>query len=182
LGDGKLTTALLNEVKTGKMARGKWHADDSAQQLIRLVDLLEDDRKPNKAVSLSPGDRAVALREADELWRALNSPVSKSSPLYKDLANNSAVRETLAAAERKMLTSPSVKSISGTDFVQSHPKAQPRPKSAPTGGRIMGGVGAVGAVLDLYSMLRSVFDPAYGRSYMCQIIPNYVGCLPPAEA
>lgn len=80
VGDGKVATALLNEIKTGKKTGGRWHAVDSADQLNRLVNLLEEDRKPNRAVSLSRGDRAVALREAGELWRALNSPVSKDSP------------------------------------------------------------------------------------------------------
>lgn len=150
--------------------------------MIRLVNLLEDDRKPNNAVSLSPGDRAVALREADELWRALNSPVSKDSPLYKDILKNSDVRSTLAAAERKMLEAPSVKSITGTEF-EPNAKGRPVPKSAPSMGRIMGGVGAVGAVFDMYSMVRSVFDPSYADSYLCQINPKYPRCdWGPAES
>lgn len=34
VGDGKVATALLNEIKTGKKTYGRWHAEDSARQLI----------------------------------------------------------------------------------------------------------------------------------------------------
>lgn len=55
-GDRKLGTALLNEIATGQMTARKWHAVNAADQLIRLVDLLEADRKPNGNVSLSTAD------------------------------------------------------------------------------------------------------------------------------
>lgn len=77
-----------------------------------------------------------------------------------------------------MLRAPSVKSITGVEFVQSHPKAPPVPKSPLSTGRIMGAVGTAGALLDLAVMLRVVFDRPYESSLLCQMNPNHPHCLP----
>lgn len=76
-----------------------------------------------------------------------------------------------------MLTSPSVESITGTEFEQSHPKQAPRPKTAPRLGRVMGGVGAAFAIFDVLIMLRAAIDPHYAEELQCQIFPSL--CLSP---
>ncbi|MDR6981264.1 RHS repeat-associated protein [Streptomyces sp. 3330] len=105
VGDGKVGTALISELQTGEPTKNLWHVADAADQLTRLVKLLEDDRKPDKNVNLSEADRAVALAEADELWKALNT-VDDAGAVTKLITDNSEVYNSVKSAGERMWRAP----------------------------------------------------------------------------
>ncbi|MFI6932946.1 DNRLRE domain-containing protein [Streptomyces sp. NPDC050287] len=155
VGDGKVGSALLNELKTGKQTKGLWHVADAADQLTRLTKLLEDDRKPDKKVHLSEADRNVALAEADELWKALNT-VDENGAVTKLLKENKEVHNAVKSAGERMWRAPSMKAISGGTF-EPNPHGVPRLKGEPKLPKVLNGAGALGDLLFIWDGLRSLF-------------------------
>ncbi|MFE2011322.1 RHS repeat-associated core domain-containing protein [Streptomyces sp. NPDC059491] len=152
-GNGKVAAALLSELDTGLPTKDLWHAQDAADLLNRLVKLLEEDRRPNYAFHLSAADRAVALKEVEEIWDALNTN-DKAGEIKKIMLANESVYKAVDKARIMMETSPSVSSITGLTFKASHPLQQPR-----TTGRLPKLIGGLGLVGDLLFIGEAVTAP-----------------------
>ncbi|MCX4855667.1 hypothetical protein OG426_44310 [Streptomyces canus] len=120
--DGKVATALLNELKTGEPTKGLWHVADASDLLTRLIKLLEEDRKPDKPVSLSESDRTVAISEAEEIWGALNTK-DEAGVVTKLMTDNREVYNSVKAAGERMWRAPSMKSITGAEYEANPPAA-----------------------------------------------------------
>ncbi|MFB9905575.1 RHS repeat-associated core domain-containing protein [Allokutzneria oryzae] len=73
-GDGKTADAVRNEFRTGNPTFDKYHVTAAWDRLQGLLSLLEADRVAdiNGADKLSASDRDFTVREAKELWRAVN--------------------------------------------------------------------------------------------------------------
>ncbi|MFF7389756.1 RHS repeat-associated core domain-containing protein [Streptomyces scabiei] len=173
VGNGKVSEALINELKTGKETKGLWHADDAAQQLRRLTDILENDRKGN--VQLTPNDRNIALAEAQELWGALNTK-DTAGEITKVIKSNDQVASTLRAAGKHAIEAPSMSSITGSEFkanvYQGREVGKPKLTSA---GRLPRLLGAAGVAGDALFFIQGIIDIWNGGGCM-------LGCPEPQEA
>ncbi|WP_351234465.1 DNRLRE domain-containing protein [Streptomyces sp. NPDC002133] len=154
VGNGKVGTALLNELRTGKPTKKLWHVADAADQLNRLVKLLEADRKPDKPTQLSVADRSIALGEADELWKALNT-VDENGAITKILKENDVAASAVKKAANITWRAPSMASITGGTF-ESNPHGVPRLKGEPKLPRIMNGLGVAGDLLFIWHGVESL--------------------------
>jgi hypothetical protein len=154
VGDGKVATALISELQTGRPTKGLWHVADAADQLTRLTKLLEDDRKPDKKLNLSAADRSVALSEADELWRALNT-TDDAGAITKLIKENPDVYSAVKAAGDRMWRAPSMKSITGAQY-DANPHGVPRLRGEPKLPRLLNGMGVVGDVLFIWEGISSI--------------------------
>jgi RHS repeat-associated protein len=153
-GDGKVATALVNELETGSPTKGLWHVADAADQLTRLVKLLEEDRKPDKPVHLSEGDRTVALAEADELWKALNT-VDEAGEITKVMSENPEVYNAVKSAGERMWRAPSMQSITGAEYTPN-PRGVPRLKGEPKLPKLLNGAGAVSDLIFIWEGMKSI--------------------------
>ncbi|MEV4943492.1 RHS repeat domain-containing protein [Streptomyces zaomyceticus] len=153
-GNGKVAAALLSELNTGVPTKNLWHAVDAADLLNRLVKLLEEDRKPDKAFQLSAADRAIALKEVDEIWRALNTP-DNAGEITKILQANESAFSSVQKARTVMENSPSVSSVSGMKFTQSDPLRAPRPVGKLP--KLLGGLGIFGELLFIGDAITTPF-------------------------
>ncbi|MFE5026871.1 DNRLRE domain-containing protein [Streptomyces sp. NPDC056656] len=155
VGDGKVSSALINELKTGNPTKGLWHVADAADQLTRLTKLLEDDRKPDKKVNLSEADRNVALAEADEIWKALDT-VDENGAVTKLINENQEVHNAVKSAADRAWRAPSMKAITGGEF-EANPHGVPRLKGEPRLPKLLNGAGALGDLLFIWDGMRSLF-------------------------
>ncbi|WP_225837045.1 RHS repeat-associated core domain-containing protein [Streptomyces sp. NK08204] len=173
VGDGKVATALISELKTGRPTKGLWHIEDAASQLRRLEKLLEKDRKPDKPVNLSEADRNVALAEADELWRALDTK-DDAGAVTQIMKDNPKVYSAVKSAVEHAWRAPSMKSVTGGEFEESS-HGVPRLRGAPTLPKVMDGVGVLSDLLFLWDGIKSVYnaDPS------CDVMGD---CVVPQEA
>jgi RHS repeat-associated protein len=110
VGDGKVGSALINELETGNQTKGLWHVADAADQLIRITKLLERDRKGE--ISLSEGDRRVALDEAKQLWDALDTK-DQARAVTKLMREVPKVASSVRKAGTRALRAPSMSSVTG---------------------------------------------------------------------
>jgi RHS repeat-associated protein len=172
VGNGKVGTALISELETGKPTKKLWHVADAADQLTRLVKLLEDDRKPDKNVTLSEADRAVALAEADELWKALDT-TDDAGAVTKLITENPEVYNAVKSAGERMWRAPSMKSITGAEF-DPNPRGVPRLRGEPKLPKLMNGAGALGDLLFIWEGMKSIMggDQACDVTGTCPV-PEY---------
>lgn len=108
----------------------------------------------------------IALKEAEELWGALQTPMDTDHPMAKDLLGNPAARRSISSVDRRMLTSPSMASIAGTEF-EANGKGRLVPTQQPRLGRILGGIGTMGGVFDFLSTIKLALDPDAANAHLC---------------
>ncbi|WP_306191921.1 DNRLRE domain-containing protein [Streptomyces sp. MK5] len=156
VGNGKVGTALINELQTGSPTKELWHVSDAADQLTRLAKLLEDDRKPDKNVNLSEADRKVALTEADELWQALNTK-DDAGAITKVIKGNPEVFNSVKSAAERTWRAPSMKSITGAEY-EANPRGVPRLKGEPKLPKLLGGASVLGDLLFIWDGIRSIMN------------------------
>lgn len=158
VGSGKVGEALIHELEKGTQVRERWHVADAADQLNRLVGILEDDRKSD--VVLTAGDRTVALNEAQQLWNALDTK-DKAGKVTEVINNNKAIASNIRAAAKLAIEAPSMASITGSKFGKPkmwQGKEVGRPKVISTGKipRLVGALGVAGDALFFLDGLRSI--------------------------
>lgn len=108
--------------------------------------LLEDDRKPDKNVNLSDNDRKVALSEADELWKALNTK-DEAGEITKIIKNNPDVYKSVKSAGERIWRAPSLKSVTGGEYDANPRGGVPRLRGEPKLPKVMDGAGVLGDLL-----------------------------------
>src|SRR5262249_4964557 len=98
-------------------ASGKetWHIAKTADELIRLNKLLQQDRLLNYTL-LTDDERAVVLEEATQAWDVLNLVPAAGAKAY--LEGNNEVASSVRAAVRDVQLSPSLSSITGSTFTK----------------------------------------------------------------
>ncbi|WP_297541284.1 hypothetical protein [Amycolatopsis sp.] len=194
VGNGKVTTALIQEFNTGKPV-GTWHVSKAADLMRRLSALLESNRiqkmKTGKNL-LSADDLGIAQSEAKELWGSLNSN-DVTGKVSKYVSGNGPVKKGLEGARRNTLAAQAVSDIMGQSFEvgprDRSPNPRPRQAGEPTRMKgFMKGFGIVGsavvvaqAPMDIYNYgleegargtLEGVVDPL-------DVVPDGqgVGCV-----
>lgn len=153
VGTGKVSEALINELETGQPTKRLWHVADASDQLTRIVKLLEDERK-GKIPPLSAGDRAVALREADEIWKALDTK-DKAGKVTEILKTNKEVHSSVESAARRVIRAPSLASVTGGVY-EPVPYKEPRLTNSPKIPKIVGTLGVAGELIWLFGAVKSI--------------------------
>jgi RHS repeat-associated protein len=175
VGSGKAGEALVHELDTGKMTKGKYHHQDVADLIRRMSLLSEADRKALEggklnsaeikalggAEPLSATERAIMLGEVDELWRAVNHPAPSNSPVLDDLRNRPAVRQTVEGALTKAASAYSLRGVTQTQF-STNAKGRPVVSGSARLPQMIGALGVAGDLLMLGSYAKMSWDMANG--------------------
>ncbi|MFE7593287.1 RHS repeat domain-containing protein, partial [Kitasatospora sp. NPDC057512] len=163
-GSGKAAEALKEELKTGKQTKGKWHLEDNADLMTRLTKLLEGDRKGQKGFQLTDDERKLALKEAEELWDALNNTEDKAGKLTKFMKGDERLRTKLVKMGDMVVGAPALRTVNGSTFEERPYKAPVRTGGSRLSG-MMGKIGAAGEVLTFVDGLIQLFnmEQTYGQ-------------------
>ena len=196
-GDGKVGTAVIDELTTGRatgqQGKEKWHYEKAARAFNRLSDLLEADRAAKaKGLSplLDPGDRATAMAEAGDLWKALNTD-DTAGAWTRDVTATEKGRaqlEHIKATLSKAASRAGVAEITGATYTEKiyngRPVGKPRLDSPPRLRGVAGSLSVVGEVGAFASGLQGAYSqcgwdcsaPDVANNLMCAMIP---GCDSP---
>ncbi|MFI9004984.1 RHS repeat-associated core domain-containing protein [Streptomyces sp. NPDC053541] len=156
VGNGKVSAALLNELEKGVPTRNLWHVADASDLLIRLIKLLENDRKPDRSLRLSESDREVALAEAEEIWNALDTE-DKAGKITEIMETNPEVKSTVKAAVERAIRAPSMASITGETYDINPRGGSPKPLGGARLPKLLNGLGVAGDILFLVDGILAPF-------------------------
>lgn len=148
--DGKVGSALINELNTGEATRELYHVADAADQLIRLTKVLEADRQGK--TPLSAADRGIALEEARQLWTALDTE-DKAGKITDILQKNPTAASTVRKAAASAIRASSLATVTGGEY-ESIPHKAPRLVNEPKLPKIVGAAGVLSDVLFIYDAVR----------------------------
>ncbi|MGW4411810.1 golvesin C-terminal-like domain-containing protein [Nonomuraea sp. NPDC004702] len=160
-GDGRTATAVIHEYNTGKPV-GKWHVEKASNKLAGLASLLERDRKARLDGGnglLSGSDLKIAMKEAADLWNALNAE-DVTGAVTAHVQSNVESLKAITTNRASVTKSMAMSGITGQSFQQVHPKAAPRPVGGPM--KLRGAYKAFGVVGGL---LNAAQAPGYIRQY-----------------
>ncbi|WP_382054208.1 DNRLRE domain-containing protein [Streptomyces atrovirens] len=154
VGTGKVSEAVVNELKTGQPTKNLWHLADAAGSLRQLQKLLEEDRK-SKNKLLSDSDRKIALNEAKEIWDAFDTPDS-TGKIAQLMNDNPEIGRAVQSALKRTAESASMASVTGGQFYED-PRGfkAPRLTNKPKMPRILGVAGGVLTVGQAPSYVRT---------------------------
>ncbi|WP_327249350.1 golvesin C-terminal-like domain-containing protein [Streptomyces sp. NBC_01320] len=164
MGDGKTTTALLDEYNSGKPV-GEFHVKKASNAMAGLAKILENDRrgragdKKLKNAILSEADLEIAQRESKELWSALNSN-DVTGAVTRHVQGNAEILKEINTNRESILGTKALEDLTGQKFADLHPLA----KQAPVGDapRLRGGFKAFGVVGGVLSVAQA---PSYIEQY-----------------
>uniref|UniRef100_A0AAU1UNF1 DNRLRE domain-containing protein n=1 Tax=Streptomyces sp. NBC_00119 TaxID=2975659 RepID=A0AAU1UNF1_9ACTN len=160
-GDGKTTTALLQEFNSGQKTGKLWHMQKASNAMVALSKILENDRRARVKGNglLNDADLKVAQAEAGELWNALNSK-DVAGALTKDVSANP---EMLAAVNTNRATvagTRAMQDLTGQEFAPAHPLARQTPVGEPV--KMRGAFKTLGIVGGVVSAAQA---PSYIKTY-----------------
>ncbi|MYQ34477.1 hypothetical protein GTW65_26205 [Streptomyces sp. SID4956] len=142
VGTGKVSEAVVNELRTGQPTKELWHLADAAGSLRQLQKLREEDRK-SKNTLLSAADRKIALAEAKAIWDAFDTPDS-TGKIAQLINDNPEIGKAVQSALTRTAESASMASVTGGQFYED-PRGfkAPRLTNKPKMPRILGVAGGV---------------------------------------
>ncbi|WUU53905.1 RHS repeat-associated core domain-containing protein [Streptomyces althioticus] len=142
VGTGKVSEAVVNELRTGQPTKELWHLADAAGSLRQLQKLREEDRK-SKNTLLSAADRKIALAEAKAIWDAFDTPDS-TGKIAQLINDNPEIGKAVQSALKRTAESASMASVTGGQFYED-PRGfkAPRLTNKPKMPRILGVAGGV---------------------------------------
>ncbi|MEV5237984.1 RHS repeat-associated core domain-containing protein [Streptomyces cinnamoneus] len=160
-GDGKASSAIKYELRNGHrlmvdgMEKDQWHVQKGWAILSGLSELIDGDRaaregaKGKNAVRLSDEDLAIAKREAQELWEALNSR-DVTGNVAKDIKTKPQLEKEMRGNREKVVNSAGMQDVTGRRFERNKYNGRPEPVGEPTKmrgfARTFGVVGGVAQV------------------------------------
>ncbi|MFE6511682.1 RHS repeat-associated core domain-containing protein [Nocardioides sp. NPDC057767] len=161
-GDGKVSTAIIDEYNTGK-PRGSWHVEKGSALLTGIAKLLAKDRNARQKTGngiLSDADLKIAKAEAGELWNALNSN-DVTGNVTAHVRSSPETLKAITSNREFVLKSEPLSSVTGQKFASGpHPKAPVRPVGEPA--NLRGGYKAFGIAAPLLTVAST---PGYVRDY-----------------
>ncbi|MCX4654737.1 sugar-binding protein [Streptomyces microflavus] len=168
-GDGKMTTAIIEEFNTGKRLEGKkqLHVEKGWSTMKGLSDVLEKDERAretgkNPQNILSDRDLAVAKAEAKELWNALNSR-DVTGNIKKIMDGDANMKASVKKSFSAVVKTSAVSGLTGQQF-EAVPHKGPQPVGQPT--RLRGfakGFGIAGGALSVAQAPGYVDEYGAGR-------------------
>ncbi|MGP4050000.1 DNRLRE domain-containing protein [Streptomyces sp. 2A115] len=160
-GDGKTTTALIQEFNSGQKTGKLWHMQKASNAMVALSNLLEDDRRARVKGNglLNDADLKVAQAEAGELWNALNSK-DIAGAVTKDVNANPAMLAAINTNRATVAGTLAMQELTGQDFAPAHPLARQTPVGDPV--KMRGAYKAFGIAGGVVSAAQA---PSYIKSY-----------------
>ena len=154
VGDGRATSALFEELKSGDESNGTFHYQDVVDLLGGLSNLLRDDRRAQMKTGtglLSDSDRSIALEEAQRMWDAINQD-DVTGKVMADYSQEAVAN--MRGTIQNVLKNPSLASVTESDFTEPTQFNGPRLTQA---AEVSGAAKALGVTVEAVGFIPTLF-------------------------